>query len=131
MIAPIWPLYACRTMERARLMRWVICAAVMVALAPSAFAGDFDILRGSKWPDAHHWSGVYGGGQGGYIERQCRFQQRDAAATRLQSARYDARTQTMQISNWTVLGNGNLTNATGYGGFVGYNIAVGKPHPRH
>jgi len=41
-------------------MRSVICALALLALPTSAFAGDFDILRG---PVSVDWSGFYAGGQ--------------------------------------------------------------------
>ena len=54
---------------KGRLMRWVVCAAVafgiMLGLTPNAFAGDFDVLRGSQsvGPATFtRWSGVYVGG---------------------------------------------------------------------
>src|SRR5271166_2843358 len=68
MIAP-------RTMKRARLMRWVICAAFVTALAPNlllaprAFAADLDELRGplTVGPAAFtRWAGFYAGGQFDY-----------------------------------------------------------------
>ncbi len=50
-------------------MRWVICAAFMLALAPSAFAADLDMLRGSQTVGPAtfmRWAGFYAGGQFGY-----------------------------------------------------------------
>lgn len=98
-------------------MRWVTCAAFVLALTPSAFAGDFDILRGSQ--PTYHWGGVYGGVQGGYSSSSVNFGQ--AASSDIgYLLRSTAIEQDQGISQWTVLGNRSPTG-TGLGGFIGYN----------
>ena len=65
MIAANRPLVPRHRNEEAA-MRWGICAAVLLALVPRAFAGDYDILRGSQpvGPATFtRWSGFYFGGQ--------------------------------------------------------------------
>jgi outer membrane immunogenic protein len=109
--------------ERARLMRWVICAAFLFALAPSAFAADLDILRGSQTVGPAtfmRWSGFYAGGDFGYSSANVDF----SKATQPLIA-YSLRNTTLesqnQISQDTALTNNNLAHATGWGGFAGYN----------
>jgi len=122
MIAPDWPLYARRGLEMARLMRWVICAVVVLAFAPGAFADDLDILRGTQTvgpPTSTKWSGFYFGGQAGYSSGAASFSN---ATTSLIA--YSLRGLTVEDefnpSGLPVLGNGDA-NVTGFGGFVGYN----------
>jgi len=121
MIAPKRPLYACR-MERARLMRWVLGAVMVLALTPSAFAQDPDILRGTQsvGPATFtRWSGFYFGAQMSYSSAAADFSQ--ATSTLLG---YSLRGLTLEAedspSSIPILSNAD-SNATGFGGFVGYN----------
>jgi outer membrane immunogenic protein len=103
---------------KARLMRWVVCAVVVVAFAPVARAGDLDILRGSQ--PAVHWAGVYGGVQGGYSSGDVNFN--TAASSQIGFIlRETAIEQDEHISQWTVLNSQSATTAN-YGAFAGYNI---------
>ena len=57
-------------------MRWVVCVAVLLALVPRAFAGDYDILRGAQpvGPATFtRWSGFYAGGQAGFADVNADF----------------------------------------------------------
>jgi outer membrane immunogenic protein len=110
--------------ERARLMmRWVICAAFVAALAPSAFAADLDTLRGAQTVGPAmftRWSGFYAGGDFGYSSTNVDFSK---ASQPLVAA---SLTQTAILSiarpdEWPVLGSNNNKTATGFGGFAGYN----------
>jgi outer membrane immunogenic protein len=122
MIAPDWPLYARRGVEMARLMRWVICAVVVLAFAPSALADDLDLLRGSQsvgpatFPK---WSGFYFGVQTSYSSGNADF----AHATASQIG-YSMRGLTIENQDFVaalpVLGKAD-SQSTGYGGYVGYN----------
>ena len=99
-------------------MRWVICAAVTLAFAPSAFAGDFSILRGSE--PTYHWGGVYGGVQGGYTSANIGLA--PAAGPDIAYILRETTIETdQQISNWPVLSNRSPASASA-GGFVGYNL---------
>jgi outer membrane immunogenic protein len=107
---------------KGRLMRWVIGALVGLAFAPSAFAGDFDVLRGpqSVGPATFtRWSGFYAGGQFSYSDASTDF---SGATTPLVafSLRELALENDDHPSQWPVLGK-TTTASTGYGGFVGYN----------
>jgi opacity protein-like surface antigen len=105
-------------MERARLMRWVICAVATLALTPSAFAGDFSILRGSE--PTYHWGGVYGGVQGGYTSANVNLA--PAAGPDVgEILRVTTIEADEQISQWPVLSNRSPASAS-VGGFVGYNF---------
>src|ERR1700730_10940062 len=103
---------------RARLMRWVLGAGVLLALAPSAFAQDFGILRGTQ--PTYHWGGFYGGVQGGYSSSTINFS-KSAASEIGFILRQTTIEQDQQISQWAVLGDRNPTSAS-LGGFVGYNV---------
>jgi opacity protein-like surface antigen len=99
-------------------MRWVICAVSVVALAPSAHAGDFDVLRGAE--PTYHWGGVYGGVQGGYTSSVV-----DAGSAvgpdLAKILRITAIESDEQVSNWAVLSSRTPTSVS-VGGFVGYNF---------
>jgi outer membrane immunogenic protein len=99
-------------------MRWVICAGVLLALAPRAYAGDFDVLRGAE--PAYHWGGFYGGAQGGFSSSDVNFGPSvgpDVAfILRNTSIEND-----QNISGWTVLGS-RYPEASSFGGFIGYNV---------
>ena len=73
-------------------MRWVICAVVVLALAPRAFADDFDVLRGTETvgPATYPLERLLWRRPGRLQRRQRQFQQCDPAAARLQSARTGA-----------------------------------------
>jgi outer membrane immunogenic protein len=109
-------------MERARLMRWVICAVVVLALTPSAFAQDLNILRGtdSVGPATFtKWSGFYFGGQAGYSGGNADF----SGATQAPIA-YALRNTQLEDefapSSWPILGQATTSKVT-YGGYAGYN----------
>jgi len=98
-------------------MRWVICAVVVLAFAPRAFAQDY-ILRGSE--STYRWAGVYGGVDGGFASSTTNFGQ--AAGPEVAFIlRETAIEQDEQISNWSVLGTRHPEN-TMLGAFVGYNF---------
>jgi len=103
-------------------MRWLIGALLVLALAPRAFADDFDVLRGSQpvGPPAYpRWSGFYVGGQAAYVSGEADF----GTATQPLVAYILRDTfieDTFGVSDWTTLGKSG-GNSTGFGGFVGYN----------
>jgi outer membrane immunogenic protein len=104
------------------LMRWVICALIVLALPPTAFAGDLDVLRGSQTVGPAtftNWSGVYGGVQGGYSSGVVNFGTASSSEIAF-LLRNTAIEQDQDISQWTVLGSRH-PNSTGMGGFIGYN----------
>jgi outer membrane immunogenic protein len=103
-------------------VRWVICAAVLLALTPRAFAGDFDSLRGSESVGAAtfpRWSGFYFGGHVGYSDGSADFSRATEPLVGY-SLRELVLEEDQHPSSWPVLGNGDKS-ATGFGGFVGYN----------
>jgi outer membrane immunogenic protein len=115
--------------ERARLMRWVICAAFVCSLAPNlllaprANAADLDQLRGplTVGPAAFtRWSGFYAGGQFDYSSGNTDFSK--ATQPLIANSGQNLGLVTIaQIDQWTPLGSNSNANATGWGGFVGYN----------
>ena len=122
MIAPDWALFARPGMERARLMRWVLCAVVVLAFAPGAYADDLDILRGpqSLGPPAFtRWSGFYFGGQAAYGQGHANF----SNATQGGLANAIGVTSLALVvapSSLSLLGDTTDT-VSSYGGFVGFN----------
>jgi outer membrane immunogenic protein len=98
-------------------MRWVICAVVVLALPSSAFAGDFDILRGTV--PTTDWSGFYVGGQGAYASGGANFAQATGPLISY-LLRNTAVEQNFNVSGWQVLGKED-SSTTGFGGFAGYN----------
>jgi len=100
-------------------VRWVICALMAVAFAPSAYAGDFDVLRGPV--PTYRWGGFYAGGQVEYSSANVNF----GTATANDVA-FILRNTTIEadegLSQWAVLPPVNSKNGTGVGGFVGYNV---------
>ncbi len=124
MIALNWPLYARRLDGEGAAVRWVICAAVMLALAPSASAADLDLdtLRGAEsvgpatFP---RWSGFYFGGHAGYSDGSADFSKATAPLVAF-SLRELVLEEVQEPSGWTVLGKGD-NHTSGFGGFVGYN----------
>jgi outer membrane immunogenic protein len=118
MIAPYWAalLRAQGRTEMARLVRWVLCAALVLAFAPSALADDF-VLRGSQ--PTYHWGGLYGGGQIGYTSSVVNFTK--AVGPEIADILRDTSIEAdQQISQWSLLGSRNPVS-TSYGGFLGYN----------
>ncbi len=113
-------------------MRRLMVAVVMVGIAQSAQAGswlDLPILRGdlSDEPAAVRqvvWAGSYVGGQGSYGSANMDF----GKATSDQVA-YLLRNTTIEsefsVSQWPAMGQLS-TNASGLGGFVGYNWQWGE-----
>jgi outer membrane immunogenic protein len=97
------------------VLRGVIGVLIALTLPTSAFAGDFDILRGSE--PTVHWGGVYGGVQGGYSSAVMNFSNGvgPLVADVLRSSSLAA-----DVSDWAVLGSISTVREN-YGGFVGYN----------
>jgi len=108
---------ACARMEKARPMRWVICAVVALAFAPQALAQDY-VLRGSQ--PTYRWAGFYGGASGGYTSSTVDFSQAPGPEVAF-ILRETSIEQDEQISTWSVLGKRNPEN-TALGAFVGYNV---------
>ena len=103
-------------------MRWLICAVGVLALAPSAFAQDFDALRGPQTvgpPSFMRWSGFYFGGQAAYSGGTANFQGTTQGPLAYQ-LRDSVIESTYSPSQWSLLGNDGA-DATSYGGFVGFN----------
>jgi outer membrane immunogenic protein len=115
--------------ERARLMRWVICAAIVGALAPnlllapSANAADLDQLRGplTVGPAAFtRWSGFYAGGQFDYSSSNTDFSKATQPLI-ANSGQNLALVTIAHVDTWAPLGSNSNAHATGFGGFAGYN----------
>jgi outer membrane immunogenic protein len=110
-------------MERARLMRWVICAVVVLALTPTAFAQDADdILRGTDTVGPAtfpKWSGFYFGGQIGYSDVNADFSNstQTPIAYVLRNSTLEATSEPSQLPALGTADHGG----TAYGGFAGYN----------
>jgi opacity protein-like surface antigen len=111
-------------------MRWVTGVVVMAGMmfgvvpgsVPNAFAGDFDVLRGSEsvGPALYpRWTGFYAGGQVGYSNTGADFSQATSSLVAY-SLRELALENDSKVSTWQVLGEGS-TSAASYGAFVGYN----------
>lgn len=103
-------------------MRWIVCALAVLGFAPSAFAGDFDVLRGME-PVApasfNNWSGFYVGGQIGYGSASGDFS--NATSSIISYALRDtALESSFGPSAWPILGSADGRQMM-YGGFVGYN----------
>jgi outer membrane immunogenic protein len=103
-------------------VRWFYCAVVLLALTPSAYADDLDILRGTDSVGVAtfpRWSGFYFGVQGNYSDAQSNF----SNATQPLVA-FSLRDLTLEAvdapSQYQVLGSGT-SHSYGFGGFVGYN----------
>src|SRR5580658_34246 len=114
--------------RRARPMRWVISAVVLLALASGAFAQDnsfsqdFDTLRGPQpvGPAVYtRWSGFYFGGQIGYDDGNADFSNSTSGPISY-ALRVTTLEQDFQPSAWPALGVANHA-APSFGGFVGYN----------
>jgi opacity protein-like surface antigen len=108
-------------------MRWVFGAAIalvmLLRLAPSAWAGDFDVLRGSQpvGPATFtRWTGFYVGGQFTYTNANTDF----SKATRTliaDSLRILTLENEQSVSTWEVLGKANGITASAFGAFAGFN----------
>jgi len=108
-------------------MRWVICALVVLVLAPSASADEFNMLSGSPSVGSANtmgWRGFYVGGQVSYSDAGADFSNSTQAPIA-----YALRETTLESefapSDWPVLGSANH-GAAGFGGFVGYNTQFEK-----
>jgi len=99
-------------------MRSVVCALALLTLPTSAFAGDFDILRGTV--PTYRWAGFYAGGDFGYSSANVNLGQ--AAGPDIANIlRNTAIEQDEQISQWPLLGGESYPQSMNFGGFVGYN----------
>jgi opacity protein-like surface antigen len=96
-------------------MRSVVCALALLTLPTSAFAGDFDILRGTV--PTYRWGGFYGGVQGGYSSSDMDF---SGGVGPLVADVLRSSSLANDVSDWAVLGSLSA-NKVNYGGFVGYN----------
>jgi outer membrane immunogenic protein len=121
MIAPVGRSCAPTDGEGAAV-RWLICAAVLLALTPRASAADLDILRGTDSvgvPTFPRWGGFYFGGQVNYSDADTNF----SNATQPLVA-FSLRDLTLEDvdspSSYQVLGSGS-SHSYGFGAFVGYN----------
>src|ERR1700722_18231692 len=90
----------CAPKGRSRSMRSVVCALALLTLPTSAFAGDFDILRGTV--PTYRWSGFYAGGDFGYSAANVDFGQA-AGPDIANMLRNSAIEQDQQISQWPLL----------------------------
>lgn len=100
-------------------MRWFLGAVVVLAVAPRAWAGDFDVLRGPE--PTYHWGGFYGGVQGGYATGVANMG--PAAGPDISFIlRQTAIEQDQQISQWPVLNGDSHPQSSTYGAFLGYNF---------
>ncbi len=103
-------------------MRWFICAVVLLALTPRAFADDLDILRGTESVGAAtfpRWSGFYFGGDAAYGGSNVNFS--NATQAPLAYALRDTVVESQfQPSSWQVLGSATA-QTTFFGAFLGYN----------
>jgi outer membrane immunogenic protein len=112
-------------------MRWVIRAALVIALAPNAllastaFAADLDLdtLRGPLpvGPAAFtRWAGFYAGGQFGFSSGNVDFSKATQPLL-ASSGQQLALINLAHIDRWEPLNSNANATATGFGGFVGYN----------
>lgn len=103
-------------------MRWVLGAAVALALASSAFAADLDTLRGTETVGPAlftRWSGFYFGGQASYASVTADFSRAPSALVASSLAELALESE-VAPSQWPVLGKGS-SGMTGGGAFAGYN----------
>ncbi|MFY9761003.1 MAG: outer membrane beta-barrel protein [Xanthobacteraceae bacterium] len=122
MIAPVRLLHKRRPDREGAAVRWFICAVVLLALTPRAFADDLDILRGTESVGAAtfpRWSGFYFGGQVSYSDGSASFNNATQPLLAF-SLRELALEEDVMPSAWPVLGSGT-SSSTGFGGFVGYS----------
>src|ERR1044071_2339064 len=106
-----------------RHMRWVVVVLFVLNLAPRAFAADLDILRGSEPVGPAfftNWSGFYAGGHFDFGSTTADFS--GATHPLISSGLTQLQLENeIMPSEWPVLGSAS-TSATGFGGFVGYNM---------
>ena len=123
MIAVNRPLCARRWMESAPV-RWVICAVLLCAFAPSAAAQDFGaILRGPvavSQPSVPHWSGFYVCGDIDFGNGNANF--RNATVAPLAYALRNTLVEAdFNPSSWSLLGSATV-QSTFVGAFAGYDM---------
>ncbi len=104
-------------------MRWVLCAVLLCAFAPSAAAQEFGpALRGPETvaqPSYPHWSGFYFGGDIGVDDGNVNFS--NATPAPLAYALRDTLVeQDFDPSSWPLLGSATV-QSTFLGGFAGYD----------
>jgi outer membrane immunogenic protein len=107
----------------ARLMRWVICAAVVLVFAPGAYAQDFGpALRGPEpvtQPGYPNWGGFYAGGDVDFGGGNVNFS--NASRAPLAYALRDTLVeQNFDPSSWPLLGSASV-QSTFLGGFAGFD----------
>ena len=103
-------------------MRWVVGVALLLALAPRAFAGDYDILRGSQpvGPATFtRWSGFYVGGSYGWSDGNADFSNSTSGPVAF-SLRFTTLEAVNNPSTWPVLGTADH-GSPAFGGFAGFN----------
>ncbi len=103
-------------------MRWFVFVVAALALAPSAFAADLEILPGALpvGPATFtRWSGFYFGGDVGYGDANTDFSQATAPLIAYSLRELALETQD-SVSTWQVLGKAS-SSMSAVGGFVGYN----------
>jgi opacity protein-like surface antigen len=102
-------------------VRWFICAVVLLALTPRAFADDLDILRGTEsvgeatFP---RWSGFYFGGDVAFGSGNANFSNTTQAPIAY-ALRDTLVEQDFSPSSWSLLGSAT-GQSTFLGGFVGF-----------
>jgi outer membrane immunogenic protein len=104
-------------------MRWFITVLTVLALPASAFAGDFDILRGMQsvgYPNYYNWSGFYAGGQIGFGDAYGNFSNATSGIIS-EALRITTLESQFSPSSWPVLGSAT-NDRTMWGGFLGYNM---------
>ena len=104
-------------------MRWFICAVVLLALTPRAFADDLDILRGTESVGAAtfpRWSGFYFGGQVNYSDADANFSEatQPLVAFSLRELALEEDDHAVRLGRCS---GAAAPSSTGFGGFVGYN----------
>lgn len=123
MIALDRPLCAGRWMESA-LVRWVVCAVLLCAVASSAAAQEFGpALRGAEpitEPSYPHWGGFYAGGDIDFGSGNVDFS--NASMAPLTYALRDTFIEeNFNPSAWPLLGSSTV-QSTFVGGFAGYDM---------
>jgi opacity protein-like surface antigen len=103
-------------------MRWVVCVALLLALVPRAFAGEYDILRGAQpvGPATFtRWSGFYAGGQYGWSDANADFSNATSGPVAY-ALRFTTLESQDSPSTWPVLGTADH-GSSAFGAFAGYN----------
>lgn len=103
-------------------MRWVICAVVVLAFAPRAFADDLDILRGTDTVGPAtftKWSGFYFGGDIDFGGGNANFSNATQAPLAY-ALRNTLLEQDFSPSTWSLLGSAGV-QSTFLGAFAGYD----------